>query len=218
MVGNDIVDLTDRDADVTTYSARFDARVFSEEERRSLRESAAPERLRWRLWAAKEASYKLACQRRPATSFSPIRFRVSLESATSAIEESEGRLRGRVQHPDECCRVEIFEGPQWVHAIAIPDGEDFGRVMHSIERLKGASAKDPGSRPSEAVRDLACMSVARRLALPSESLRVERVGRIPEIWHETRRLPLGLSLSHHGEYVAFACTSQESVCASGVGS
>jgi phosphopantetheinyl transferase len=212
MVGNDIVDLEDRDADATTYSAGFDSRVFSEEERWSLRDSVTPERQRWRLWAAKEASYKLARQRQPSTVFSPIGFRVRFD------DESEGLLRGQVQHRGECYRVEVSEGPQWVHAIAIPDDEDFGKVMHSIERKRSASGNDPGRDSSEAVRDLACASIARHLSLPSDALRVERVDRIPEIWHETRRLPLGLSLSHHGDFVAFACTNQEGSSTSGVAS
>ena len=216
MVGNDIVDLTDRDADATTYSSRFDARVFSAEERRSLRDSGAPERQRWRIWAAKEASYKLARRRRPATVFSPILFRVSLDSSRTG--GTGGRLRGRVQHRDEFFRVEVFEGPQWIHAIAISESEDFGRVMHSIERLNGARGKDSDCPSSGAVRDLACVSVARRLALPSKSLRVERVNRIPEIWHEARRLPLGLSLSHHGDFVAFACMDEASAPTSGIAS
>ena len=65
MVGNDIVDLGDPDADPSTLHPGFDARVFTARERRSIESAGDPARQRWRLWAAKEACYKLARQLRP---------------------------------------------------------------------------------------------------------------------------------------------------------
>ena len=47
MVGNDVVDLRDPDADPATLSARFDLRVFGPDERDRLAASRHPVRLRW---------------------------------------------------------------------------------------------------------------------------------------------------------------------------
>ncbi len=59
MVGNDIVDLGDAETCNGPSHPGFDARVFAPVERRALAASPAPNRLRWSLWAAKEAAYKL---------------------------------------------------------------------------------------------------------------------------------------------------------------
>ena len=59
MVGNDIVDLRDPQSRSESLHPRFDTRVFSERERRIIGEAADSERVRWKLWAAKEAAYKL---------------------------------------------------------------------------------------------------------------------------------------------------------------
>ncbi len=48
MIGNDVVDLFDRDADSSTYRRGFDARVFTPAERRTIAEASEPERQRLR--------------------------------------------------------------------------------------------------------------------------------------------------------------------------
>ena len=60
MVGNDVVDLRDPDADASTLHPNFDLRAFAEPERASLVDCADAGRERWAMWAAKEAAYKLA--------------------------------------------------------------------------------------------------------------------------------------------------------------
>ncbi len=79
MIGNDVVDLRDRDARPETLHPRFDARVFSPAERLALERSEDPDRQRWRLWSAKEAAYKLARKLDPSSTFSPSRFEVELD-------------------------------------------------------------------------------------------------------------------------------------------
>ena len=74
MVGNDIVDLRDPESRSESLHPRFDTRVFSARERARIAASAEPERLRWKLWAAKEAVYKLVRKLVATTVFSPQRF------------------------------------------------------------------------------------------------------------------------------------------------
>ena len=69
MLGNDVVDLADPEVRGGPAHPRFDARVFSPPERRALESESAPNRLRWTLWAAKEAAYKLAVKRDPNAIF-----------------------------------------------------------------------------------------------------------------------------------------------------
>ena len=81
MIGNDVVDLLDPESLPETLHPRFDTRVFTAREREAIAASPGDDaaRARWKLWAAKEAAYKLARKRRPATVFSPHRFAVEVD-------------------------------------------------------------------------------------------------------------------------------------------
>ena len=73
MVGNDIVDLFDPDAQPRSFRPGFDERVFAAEERRAIEQDPNPLARRWAHWAAKEAAYKLARQIDETFVFSPRR-------------------------------------------------------------------------------------------------------------------------------------------------
>ena len=205
MVGNDVVDLADAEVRNSPLHPRFDQRVFSALERQALQRSgafqgngaiqesaafqgnAAPDRLRWILWAAKEAAYKLRKQSDPSIIFSPSRFEVSLDDT----------LRGVVEHEGERLRVEVSVIGDLVHAIATPPGSG-SEIVTGVETSEHPNA-------SRAVRTLTVRSLARRLGLPESGLRVLRAGRVPHLQVVGRNRRLDLSLSHHGRYVAFAC-------------
>lgn len=188
MVGNDVVDLADPDVVKGPAHPRFDARVFARGEREALRQSGAPERLRWFFWGAKEAAYKLAKKQDPRVIFSPPRFVVTLDAT----------LKGEVVHGDRRYPVRLAAGSDSVHAIATEKG-DASQVVAAL------AVNDTPLEDSRAVRELAARVLAERLRMPSEALRIRRRGRIPVLEVHGRDTALDLSLSHHGRFVAFAC-------------
>jgi hypothetical protein len=193
MVGNDVVDLRDRDVDPSTWSARFDERVFGEGERELLARSDRPVALRWTLWAAKEAAYKLVVKRDPDAVFSPSRYRVSLcEAAESGV----------VAAGPHVVPVRIQREADAVHAVATTDGEG---VAFGLERLApGAGLPIGAAQLSDAARRLAILGIAEELELDPEDVEIRKLGRIPELFVRGARLSGDLSLSHHGSVVAFA--------------
>lgn len=221
-VGNDVVDLCDSDSDATTHPRRFDERVFSPAERTMIRESAesaesggsgGTTRLRWRLWAAKEAAFKAARKLDAATVFSPRRFEV----------EFSGAHAGRVTHRRKGGAVECFELAWWhdddaVHAVAKHEGtsppEASAQLIHSFRRLEpkeaaecesGSTGCGPSWGPSRAVRIFAREQLSRALDVPVKALDIRSHGRVPTLWRDSRLARADLSLSHHGEWIAFAC-------------
>ena len=108
MVGNDVVDLADREVCNGPAHPRVDARVFAPAERRALEAGGAPNRLRWTLWAAKEAAYKLAVKRDPNVIFAASRFVVKFDRA----------LHGEVEHPGGRVAVPLATRGDAVHAVA----------------------------------------------------------------------------------------------------
>lgn len=187
MVGNDVVDLADLEVRAGPAHPRFDARVFAPAERRALAAEGTPNRLRWTLWAAKEAAYKLAVKRDPNVIFAASRFVVEFGRASL----------GEVRHPGGHVAVTLATRGNAVHAVA---SDAVGP-----EIVTGLASRIGASDASDAVRRLAVRDVAARLGVLESELRIGRRGRIPTLSLRGSDRSLDLSLSHHGRYVAFAC-------------
>jgi phosphopantetheinyl transferase (holo-ACP synthase) len=227
MVGNDIVDLRDPESDPRTLSPRFDERVLTRAEHERLAALPAGDgsarsprgRERWSLWAAKEAAYKLARKQDERVIFSPVRFEVMLaprtEVAISARHACAAHWRrsGRVRHGGSEFEVRLVEGDHFVHAVATMPGDRDG-VTSGLAELEEAEAIARGSQADrvdhhvlqgEAVRRLACRALAERLDVSEESLELRKHGRVPILFARGHRVDgVDVSLSHHGELVAFA--------------
>lgn len=202
MIGNDVVDLRDPDSDERTHPGRFDERVFSSAERSLIRESPEASRLRWWLWSAKEASFKLARKRDPGTVFSPPRFEVEFTACRDA---------GRVTHRPRSGAPEHFD-IRWllaadaVHAVASEAGRfpAAPALVHGFRRLLPSEAGASG--PSRAVRNFARQRLASALAVEEDALEIRSQGRIPVLFLADQLAGADLSLSHHGDWIAFACS------------
>lgn len=189
MVGNDVVDLRARAVVAGPRHPRFDARVFAPSEHRALREAAEPNALRWTLWAAKEAAYKVAKKLDDATVWSPLRFVVSLEGACG----------GTVEHAGRRIPVRVEADAERVHAVAIDRAEAMAAVRSGVAELPAE-----GGDASAAVRTLAREKLAPLLGAAPAALEFARQGRIPLLRLAGRAAPFDVSLSHHGRFVAYA--------------
>lgn len=205
MIGNDVVDLGDPEAQVASLHPRFDERVFDEEERAAFAGSDTAWR-RWAFWSAKEAAYKLARRRCPNTIFSPRGFSVRLVGF-DPLDDPDESLRGRVcwdaRARDAVADVEIHREGALVHAVAWDERCPEGDVIRAVAPLSEDEGRDPRGA-SFAARRLAIQTLATRMQIDSSELSVVRVGRLPELRRDGLCMPFDLSLSHHGRYVGFA--------------
>jgi hypothetical protein len=189
MLGNDVIDLGD--PETRARHARFDARVFTPAERAALAGAADAERLRWRLWAAKEAAFKCAAKLAPGTRFVPRCFAVELE----------GERRASVRCGELSLRVVWLDEGELVHAIAT-DGADPERdVLRGTARVAEVEDPESASRTGHA---LLTELAAARLGCHARELAIARNGRAPRLLR--LGLPLGFdcSLAHHGRFAAAA--------------
>lgn len=208
MLGNDVVDLRDPDSRPDTFRSRWEARVFTPEERRAITRDPQPLARRWAHWAAKEAAYKLAKQADSAFIFSPGRLQIRFEPLGAGPGRHRERF-GRVEWLGNASafgigeiEVRSSETEQRVHVIALPSGADAGAVESQVQRLE---ATDPD--PGVAVRRLALRGISRSLAVAPERLGIgRRRNRIPTIELDGVGTTLALSFSHHGEWIAYAMT------------
>jgi phosphopantetheinyl transferase (holo-ACP synthase) len=178
--------------------------VFAEEELEQLDACDNREVLRWSMWAAKEAAYKLLKARHASVVFSPSRF----------VVRPDGHNAATVEVADVHLRVDFQTTPAYVHAIArqepvtcpVPRRQVRQLAVSSREATAAAVAMHGGDAipASVAVRQLAVTSVARLLGEEPAGLSVGSDGRVPILLRGGRRVPGSLSLSHHGRFVAFA--------------
>jgi len=191
MLGNDVIDLGDPETRPGARHPRFDARVFTREERAALAAAANPDRLRWSLWAAKEAAYKCTKKLAPETCFSPARFAVRLETS----------LTGSVDFGSRRLRVALFSEGDALHAVATDAGDPERVALRVVSELAAAEAP---ACASQAVRALARDAAAAILGCAPGELELTREGRVPRLRRRGAKHELDLSLSHHGRFLAAA--------------
>jgi hypothetical protein len=189
MLGNDVVDLAERDG--PQRHPRYDARAFDDAERRLLARVDAPERLRQLLWAAKESAFKALRRLDPAVIFSPRRYAVQLDAA----------LRGCVRTPFGVIFVRGRIDGDCVHVVATDRAEPGACLLQGVARSSHPDA-------SHAARALAIEGLSTRLARAPGELSVDRVDRMPVLRLRGRSVPAVLSLSHHGRFVGWACLAR----------
>ena len=191
MLGNDVIDLGDPEARPGALHPRFDARVFTPDERAALACAAHPERLRWRLWAMKEAAYKCLKKLEPATCFSPRHIRVRLEGERAESVHCAGRR----------LRVALWEEGDALHAIATDGADPEHDVLRALTALPAAA--EP-AHASAAVRTLARTAAAAHLRCAPGDLAFIHEGRAPRLQRCGLPVDLDLSLAHHGRFLAAA--------------
>ena len=189
MLGDDVVDLADRETATGAPHPRFDDRVFTASEREAIARSPDANQLRWILWAAKESAYKAARKLGSRVVFSPRRFEVKMLAGDEGKVGHEGaRWRVRVQRRDDA-----------VHVIAIAEDAGSREPLGGFARLTSADAD-----LSAAVRRFAVREIAAHLAIDPTRLAILRRGRIPVLTLDAEPTADELSLSHHGSVVGVA--------------
>lgn len=200
LVGNDVVDLRDPENQPDALHPRFDERVFVPAERARLALESTMHVTRWRMWAAKESAFKVARKLDAGVRFLPRQFTVRLVgNARAVVDHAVGRF-------DVSFSDAHSEAHDWVHAIAT--WSDRSGVL---EAPTGVIARVHRSRTtavhaSSRVRTMARNAVGSMLSIAPAEIEIARVGRVPVALRRMLPLPVDLSLSHHGRFLACALT------------
>lgn len=189
MVGNDVVDLGDRESQPETLHPRFDGRVFTVDELRLIHTRRSSNQMRWMLWACKESAFKLVKRRRPSTVFSPRAFEVEINGSGTAW----------AHHHGSTVDIKIARHGGAIHAVAAWNRDEGHRIISGVGKSR--------ANPSDAVRELACQHLARVFSCRSAEIEIASgPDRIPKLLVGGRESQRFISLSHHGRFVAFACS------------
>jgi len=158
--------------------------------------ASSPHRTRWEMWAAKESAFKAAKRIDPRLSFHPSAFSVELHDLAAA----------RVDHAVGRFEVQLEVTPEYVHAVATLEGSP--TASSKVGSLEGDSSA------SAQVRDLARLAVGSMPDVEPSQVEISRAG-VPVVSIGGVVLPVELSLSHHGRFLACAWLWPERGDASG---
>lgn len=218
LIGNDVVDLLDVESRKDALHSRFDKRVFSQRERDCIYHSSNSHRMRWSHWAAKESAYKVLKKIDARTIFSPIQYAVQLnESGIGTVRHQGRQLYLAVQsseqyvHAISVSTIMKLPFPLPIHQSMVCNGWSFlcRRITnHQTSFLVSQTLFDSASEfletPSSSVRRFTQKILGPLLGLPIKEIEFLRDNRIPQVRWRGFKLPIDLSLSHHGRAVAFA--------------
>jgi len=209
-VGNDIVDLTLKDNIGKSHDYRFLNRVFTASEQNFLNQSTNKDASLWKMWAAKEAAYKILKKCDPDLIFSHLKFVVTAQ---------ECQTRGMVKHHDKVISVRWEENADWVHCIAHMQSEDcpYRHFVWQVSSLaEHVSSKIPfSSRESASIYSSASRSVRVQTKKLLQKLGLEQVEIVRELLKNKFGPPFimdsghknedcDISMSHDGNFVASA--------------
>ena len=194
IVGNDVVDLEL----MGEPSEGFVARVLAPEERRAPPTAADV----WRLWAAKEAAFKILARRDRRLPFVHARFVVDVEAGL--VRHPRGEVRVRWEQHGAALGCTGWQGAGEC-ATAVATAEDAEAAAAGFV-LSAREACGVTGRLSVAVRLLAKRLLCEQLACHWTEVEILRPGDgPPEAWILGSLAPdLGLSLAHDGRFVACA--------------
>ena len=232
-LGNDIVDLADPRHTGKAGDERFLKRVFSEEEQEDIRSCENPDRALWIRWAGKEAAFKTISKSLgiPPTFIHSL-FQVTVFSSTGPRAGPEstpdppvtrfGLVRhGKIRLP---LRIEVagtaLHAVTWTPSLteAVPPfswgfSQITGRVDSWKETLRAGFSPlewDCISHQASALARLAARrSIASTLGVDEGDLEIgcgagKPGRRIPRVFLRGQEFPVDLTLSHHGELLAWA--------------
>ncbi|MEE9406507.1 MAG: 4'-phosphopantetheinyl transferase superfamily protein [Polaribacter sp.] len=187
MIGNDIVDLNLAEIQSNWQREGFLEKQFTKKEQEQIRGSKDPFLKVWLFWSMKEAAYKCYTQTNEKRFFAPQKFECTL------TEEEEGIVTFEENKFYTSTHFSTF----YIHTLAediLVEDNDTIRVFSGIGSLKTVD-KDIKLRLAEKTGVLSEEIVQRKSSVGA-----------PLYFHQEKLLTSSCSISHHGNYGAFAFT------------
>jgi len=194
LVGNDLVDLLDPQADPQSIHQGFDERVMTDEENRLIVSALDPHRLRWMLWAAKESAFKVVKKVDPSAVFHPKAFEVELITFGGA----------HVCHSKADFETVLYHSPKWVHAVTTLESKSVKSDSRLHSRVLSLESQNRSFDSSMEVRTFARKALGSWFEVSWTEVEIVTENRIPRATRRGKRLEIDLSLAHDGNFVACA--------------
>ena len=185
MVGNDIVDIAQAKKDSNWQRPRFLDKLFTLKEQQTIHASDNPCIMVWQLWSMKEAGYKLYSQINPRRFYNPKGF-------TCEIDNKKSVVRFKNFH----CYVETKITSDYIISEARLESKS---MTSKVIKLKSSEPK----LQSEVIRKETLKFAIKYLNMSDDNVKIVNSDvNIPTLEIDSEVTPI--SLTHHGNYGAFA--------------
>ncbi len=187
MIGNDIVDLAEARQKSNWKRPRFLEKLFTFNEQQLIHNSINPFLMVWRLWSMKESAYKLYTQLKPSRFYNPKQFECE-------INDSEGK----VSYKDFSCYIKTNMTSQYI----LSEARLVDKAMISeLVKIDNSSPK----QQSDSTKDILLSKIAEDYQILKKELKVVKSEfGIPSVYQNSKKLNMSISISHHGNYGAYA--------------
>jgi phosphopantetheinyl transferase (holo-ACP synthase) len=193
--GNDIVVLAAIDVD-RTRQPKFYSRIITPAEQElylsCLKERLSFEHFVWLAWSVKESAYKFLKRSDPQLVFSPSKMTIV------RLNFSSENFEGTVRSGDHELYSRSFVNQNYIYSM-VNDEDDFSDIDYEIGKIDSSGPDEQ----SDAVRKL-LLNKLNYIFLGSD-LRIDKNPHgWPVIVSGGKELPIPVSFTHHGDFVAYA--------------
>jgi phosphopantetheinyl transferase (holo-ACP synthase) len=187
MIGTDIIDIIETKKNSNWGRPRFLEKLFTFNEQKLIHDSENKFIMVWRLWSMKEAAYKLYTQLNPARFYNPKQFVCDINGDA---------LKVRYKAFECHINTKITETYILSEASLLP------RMI--VSKTFKSISKDYKNQ-SKTTRAALILSVSKQYNIEKSQLNISKseLG-IPSIYHNSTKLNVGISISHHGNYGSYA--------------
>lgn len=187
MIGNDVVDLVTAQTQSHWQRPGFLEKQFTKDERSDILSSERPFLQVWLFWSMKEAAYKCYTQEIQERFFAPQKFVCEMTSSSSGIIQ----IREK-QYISESTITDAY-----ISTVATS-----GSTSKMISKLYTIP---PDTNSSQFLKNKILARFQKSITLQKNKFG------IPSLFNETLKLPYSVSISHHGNYGAFAISNTHDI-------
>ncbi|MCG6534396.1 MAG: 4'-phosphopantetheinyl transferase superfamily protein [Syntrophales bacterium LBB04] len=208
------MDLIQPNAKDKTRDTRFLKRVFLPDEEKFIQADCEPNAMLWALWTGKEAAYKSIQKDSSDIPSIPRLYKVTIDRCRHegpALRPGERTFTGTVETPKGNLNLETLITPEYVHSIAVSSPPPLRkRVAWQIQRMPITEQSLPEFE-SLYVRHAVKRRLARYWQSGLSDIDIRRfqgprgLGP-PCVFFKGKHAAIDISLSHDGQFAAYAFT------------
>lgn len=189
MIGNDIVDLRLAKSAHRWREQRFQEKVFCEQEQNLITQVSDPFGCLWRFWTMKESAYKVFKQTSPESTFSPISFTCRL------LTDSMGMVNfGSTQY-----KMQTFSNKLFIYSFCTDHQSNI------IENQYFTIQEHKTKQISRYIYRKILLKIADHDSEVYKQMELKKNEHgVPIVYYKNKKLPISISISHHGHFAAYA--------------
>jgi len=198
MIGNDVVDLQVAQQESNWNRPRFLSKIFTQQEIAFINTAPDKNVAVWLLWSRKESVYKIISRWKKHRFFAPKKIENvnRINNFTSTLVST----IGQVHFEQHIFYTQSIITGHYIHTVAQFENKQKQPIIHCF-----FIEKNQYSAQSQTTRQQLLSKYAKLTQLPKKAVAIQKDEQsIPHLYFNNKKLPTIISMSHHGNYGAYA--------------